>query len=476
MKKLIYIVGLGPSLLGDITVETMQLLQSAEKVILRTEQHPSVTQLRENKLEFVSCDNFYESSDSFDEVYERIVNFCLQESRKYSKIVYAVPGSPLVAEKTVQLLRKKAVQENIAIKILPAMSFLDLVYSRLALDACDGLKIIDALQIETVQAKEKLPLIITQVYNKQVASNVKLTLMDYYNDETEIVFLRNLGLADERVEKIFLYELDRQPDINHLTTVYLPYDDSVNISELANTVEELRAPAGCLWDREQTHETIRHNFIEEVYEVVESIDDQNATLLCEELGDVLLQVVFHAQIAKEAGVFDLQDVIDGINDKLIRRHPHVFGKISVASTQDILKNWDKIKASEKSERKYVLDGVTKGLPALMCAYKLQSKAAKVGFDWQEIEPVYAKVYEELEEVKVAKNRQELEKELGDLLFAVTNLARHYRVVPELALNISNNCFRKRFAFVEQCVLNSGREWQNFSLQELDEFWEKAKLQ
>ena len=190
----------------------------------------------------------------------------------------------------------------------------------------------------------------------------------------------------------------------------------------------------------------------------------------------MLQVVFHAQIAKEAGVFDLQDVIDGINDKLIRRHPHVFGKISVASTQDILKNWDKIKASEKSERKYVLDGVTKGLPALMCAYKLQSKAAKVGFDWQEIEPVYAKVYEELEEVKVAKNRQELEKELGDLLFAATNLARHYRVVPELALNISNNCFRKRFAFVEQCVLNSGREWQNFSLQELDEFWEKAKLQ
>ena len=474
---MIYVVGLGPSLLGEITLESLHLLQTADQVIVRTKQHPSVEQLATQGVEFISCDCFYESSDSFEEVYKKIVKFCLQESRKYSNIVYAVPGSPLVAERTVQLLRTEAQAENIAIKILPAMSFLDLVYSRLALDVCDGLKIIDALQIGKVQSKEDLPLVITQVYNKQVASDVKLSLMDYYDDATEIVFMRNLGLPDERVAKIFLYELDRQEDINHLTTVYLPCQESIfNMAELIETVELLRTPDGCMWDREQTHETIRHNFIEEVYEVIEAIDNQDLNLLCEELGDVLLQVVFHAQIAKESGNFDLQDVIDGITEKLIRRHPHVFGKIEVNNTKEILTNWDKIKAEEKSERKYILDGVTKGLPALMCAYKLQSKVAKVGFDWQDLEPVYAKVYEELEEVKTAVGKKELEKELGDLLFSVVNLARHLQIVPEIALNISNNCFRKRFAYVEQSVLASGKDWREFSLQELDIFWAKAKLQ
>lgn len=474
MKNLINVIGLGPSLLSDITLASMQLLKSADKVILRTKHHPSVEQLLAEKIEFETCDSFYESCGSFEEVYNEIVNLCLQENKKYSNIVYAVPGSPLVAERTVQLLREKALAQKIALRIFPAMSFLDLVYNCVSLDACDGLKIVDALQIEKIQKQEDLPLIITQVYNSQVASNVKLALMEYYADETEIVYMRNLGLPDEKVEKICLYELDRQKDINHLTTVYVPYKENANLSELVNTVETLRAPDGCMWDREQTHTTIRHNFIEEVYEVLEAIDKRDMKLLCEELGDVLLQVVFHAQIAKEAGCFSLQDVVDGIDEKLVRRHPHVFGKLEVANTKEILANWDKIKASEKSERRFILDGLTKGLPALMTAYKMQNKVAKVGFDWQKIEDVYAKVYEEIEEVQQAKSSKELEKEIGDLLFAVVNLARHLKVVPEIALNVSNSCFRERFAFVEQQVLTTGKSWQAFSLEELDVFWEQAK--
>ena len=181
-----------------------------------------------------------------------------------------------------------------------------------------------------------------------------------------------------------------------------------------------------------------------------------------------------SDVAKEAGCFSLQDVVDGIDEKLVRRHPHVFGKLDVANTKEILANWDKIKASEKSERRFILDGLTKGLPALMTAYKMQTKVAKVGFDWQKIEDVYAKVYEEIEEVQQAKSSKELEKEIGDLLFAVVNLARHLKIVPEIALNVSNSCFRERFAFVEQQVLAMGKSWQEFSLEELDVFWEQAK--
>lgn len=475
---MLYIIGLGPSVLDDISLHSLNILKKVKKVILRTEHHPSVADLKAMGIAFDTCDKFYEENSSFEEVYQNIADFCLKSAINYEDIAYVVPGSPLVAEKSVHLLLQNAKESgNISVKVLPALSFLDLVYNRLSIDACDGLKIVDALQMHAVREIEPVDMVITQVYNAQVASDVKLHLMEFYPDETPVVFMRNLGLPDESIRHIQLFELDWQRDINHLTTVYIPKYDcatTADASELLDTMQQLREPDGCMWDREQTHTTIRHNFIEEVYEAIEAIDLNDSKLLCEELGDVLLQIVFHAQMAKENGDFDFQDVVDGINTKLIRRHPHVFGKLRLVDSKEIVYNWEKIKAQEKNDRTRVLDGISKGLPALMSAHKLQHKAAKVGFDWDSIQPVYAKIQEELLEVQQAQTKPEREKEIGDLLFAVVNLARHLGINSEIALNVSNRSFRQRFNYVEECVLSSGKKWQDHSLEQLDRFWDEAK--
>ena len=253
--------------------------------------------------------------------------------------------------------------------------------------------------------------------------------------------------------------------------------DDFDIQPLADVMRTLREPGGCPWDREQTHKSIRSNMIEEVYEYLEAVDADDVDGMREELGDVLMQVVFHARMAQEAGRFDLQDVIDEVVDKLIRRHPHVFGDTHVENSDDVLVNWEAIKKQEKQERKHVLDGVSQGLPALLRAYKLQSKAAKVGFDWQESESVWAKVQEELGELQEALqagDKAAAESELGDVLFAVVNYARHNGIEPEVALDGTNNRFASRFNYVEKQVEASGKTWQDFTLTELDEFWDQAK--
>lgn len=253
--------------------------------------------------------------------------------------------------------------------------------------------------------------------------------------------------------------------------------DDFDIQPLADVMRTLREPDGCPWDREQTHKSIRSNMIEEVYEYLEAVDADDVDGMREELGDLLMQVVFHARMAQEAGRFDLQDVIDEVVDKLIRRHPHVFGDTHVDNSDDVLVNWEAIKKQEKQERKHVLDGVSQGLPALLRAYKLQSKAAKVGFDWQDSASVWAKVQEELGELQEALHagdKAAAESELGDVLFAVVNYARHNGIEPEVALDGTNNRFASRFNYVEEQVEASGKTWQDFTLNELDEFWNHAK--
>ena len=252
--------------------------------------------------------------------------------------------------------------------------------------------------------------------------------------------------------------------------------EPVSVQPLVAVVKALRAPNGCPWDQKQTHESLRRYFIEETYEVVDAIDNKDMDNLREELGDVLLQVIFHSQLAEEAGHFTLQDVIHDVTEKMIRRHPHVFNPENDEKSY----SWDELKAKEKKNiQKSVLDGVSKGLPALVAAYKLQEKAAKLGFDWDELDPVWAKVSEEMGEFKEAiaqKDKENMEKEAGDVLFSLINLLRWYKISGENALNRTNTKFRQRFLHVEACVNQSDRSWENFSLAELDAFWEEAKVQ
>ncbi|MDO4920435.1 MAG: nucleoside triphosphate pyrophosphohydrolase [Phascolarctobacterium sp.] len=506
----ITIVGLGPGAAGHMSVETMELLQSCPQVILRTAVHPTVSELQKQNVAYSSCDDLYEQGSSFEEVYAGVTQRVLAAAAK-GDVVYAVPGSPLVAEKTVVLLRQAAGERGVKLIIKPSMSFLDLAYVELGIDPIAGLRIIDAQDFGAIGEAGAYPLMITQVYSQLVASDLKIALMDNLNDDYEIYFLRNLGLPDEECRKVKLFELDRQPHIDHLTSVYVPPEtfagelqsfgeeeedaaadelggvdealvttagfDDVDIQPLVDVMRTLREPGGCPWDREQTHASIRSNMIEEVYEYLEAVDADDTDGMREELGDVLMQIVFHARMAEEAGRFDLQDVIDEVVDKLIRRHPHVFGETKVQGVGDVLRNWETIKKEEKAERKHVLDGVTQGLPALLRAYKLQGKAAKVGFDWPDSEGVWAKVQEELGELREALangDAQAAENELGDVLFAVVNYARHNRIEPEVALNGTNNRFANRFNYVERQVEASGRPWREFTLDELDKFWEEAK--
>ena len=512
---MITIVGLGPGAVGNLSLETMGFLKKGPQVILRTAVHPTVAELERQGVQFSSCDDLYEQAESFEEVYNAVVARVVAAAAA-ADVVYAVPGSPLVAEKTVVLLREKAKELGIKLTIKPSMSFLDLAYVELGIDPIAGLRIIDAQDYEAVGDAGKYPLMITQVYSELVAADLKLSLMEKLPDESEIYFLRNLGLLDEECRALPLYELDRQEHIDHLTSVYVPplaeeteagvvyfgedeeetdatetgmlettagtvgylqALDDFDIMPLADVMRTLREPGGCPWDREQTHASIRSNMIEEVYEYLEAVDDEDIDGMREELGDVLMQVVFHARMAQEAGNFDLQDVIDEVTDKLIRRHPHVYGETKVNNSADVLVNWEAIKKVEKQERKHVLDGVAKGLPALLKAYKLQGKAAKVGFDWDDRAAVWDKVQEELCELQDAlqqKDKAAAEAELGDVLFALVNYARHCGIEPEVALNGTNNRFAKRFAHVEACVENSGKDWQAFTLAELDKFWDEAK--
>ncbi len=246
-----------------------------------------------------------------------------------------------------------------------------------------------------------------------------------------------------------------------------------NFQELVDIVRRLRVE--CPWDREQTHDSIKQNTLEETYEVIEAIDDKDYEELRKELGDMLLHVVFHSLIAEKEGTFKLNEVIDGIKEKLIRRHPHIFGDVKAEDTKEVLKNWEAIKLEEGREN--LLAGIPKNLPSLSRAYRIQEKASKVGFDWEHKKDVWKKVIEEIEELQSIEDSGDMakiEEEMGDILFALTNYSRHLNVNPENALRFTNEKFIKRFTYIEERLKEKGIKITESNLQEMDKYWEESK--
>lgn len=479
------VVGLGPGSFGCITMESWELMQQAEHLWLRTAKHPSVPMLAERGVKFCAYDSFYEEAEDFEHLYRRIAADLISKAQSGMDIVYAVPGSPMVAEKTVVLLREMAAalagtEQAVELSVLPGMSFVEMLYGRLGIDPIDGLTIIDAEDFASLPVDMPTGLVITQMYNRRTASDTKLSLMEALPDEYPVTYIHRLGLPDEILREIPLYELDRQPDIDYLTSLYIrpyPKKPAFDIAPLRDIIKRLREPGGCPWDIVQTHASIRRNLIEETYEVIEAIDMEDYDLLREELGDLLMQVVFHARMAEEAGHFSMQDVVEAVTEKLVRRHPHVFGDVQAADAGAALISWEAVKKQEKKERSSVLDGVPKDMPALMAAQKLQGKAARAGFDWESPEPVWEKITEELRELREAVAEGDagrVSEELGDVLFSVVNLARFLKADSELALLGCNRRFCSRFAFVEQKVREQGGRWGDFTLAQLDSFWNQAK--
>jgi tetrapyrrole methylase family protein/MazG family protein len=305
--------------------------------------------------------------------------------------------------------------------------------------------------------------------------------MNQYPDEFHVALIHAAGSAHAVVEHVPLYEIDRSSLISHLTSLYLPaLGEMSSFERFQDIIAHLRAPEGCPWDKEQTHESLRRFIVEETHEVLDAIDREDWDGLAEELGDVLLQVVLHTQIAIDDGEFKMSDVLRAVNSKMIRRHPHVFGDAAADNAAQVITNWEAIKQREKAESgkatpESLLSGIPTSLAPLLQSLKLQHKAAKVGFDWPSIAPVADKLREELDELLTAETPDDRLKELGDILFVVVNLGRHLGIDdPETALRLTNLKFRTRFQAVEDAVMASGRDWKAFTLDELDQYWNAAK--
>lgn len=482
MKKL-KIIGLGSGDYKQLTLSAVEELKSADRLILRTEKHPTVDYIKSLGITFSTCDDIYDSSRTFEDTYQQISERVIDSCDENKVLVYAVPGHPLVAEKSVELVLRNA-KEGFDVEIVPAVSFIDSILTALQIDPAYGLKIIDGLSLDVQKPDFLCGNIITQVYSRFVASEIKLKLMDLYQDDTEIYVVKAAGVKGlERIEKLPLYELDRIDWVDYLTSVYIPpVKDKAKfktMDELVALMAKLRGEGGCPWDREQTRESLKPYLLEETYEVLEAIEKNDIDLLVEELGDLLLQVVFHAQLAKEDGEFDINDIITGIVNKLIERHPHVFGDVIATSESGALKSWEASKRKLKGITTYTqtLIDIPAALPNLMRSYKVQQKAALVGFDWDHVDDAMAKVDEELVEVKEvykSGNKHIIEEEIGDLLFAVVNVARFLKVQPELALRGTIDKFINRFRYIEETALQKGKKLDKMTLQEMDELWNEAK--
>lgn len=486
MNGKIIVVGLGPGNFGSLSLDGLQKLKEASCLYVRTALHPLISELEKQGIKFKSFDFLYEEANVFEEVYEKIAQSLIDKAKEGETVTFAVPGHPFVAEETIRLLKGKGKQEGIEVEVVTGMSFLDCLFTALGLDPLCGIKVIDALQMDKQQADPAVGNILVQVYNQIVASEAKIALLEVYPPEFLLKVVRAAGVpGEERIEEIPLFELDRLKWLDYLTTVYLPpapelaQKSNFPMDPIVEVMEKLRGENGCPWDREQTHQSLKPYLLEETHEVLEAIDDGDMYKMAEELGDLLLQVIFHAQIAKENGAFDINDVVSAITEKMIHRHPHVFGDKVVKNSAEVLENWDKIKATERNGLdESILDSIPKGLPALLYAEKLQRKAAKVGFDWTEINAAWSKVYEEIREFEAACTNLSKEKrieEFGDIIFALVNIARMLNIPAEVALQKTNTKFRRRFQYIEKRVREEGGSLEKMSLEEMDRLWEEAKV-
>ncbi len=516
---MITVVGLGPGDPEDLTSRAISLLHEAGsagatgarsepagsdesraasagagvgiRLFLRTDIHPTVATLREWGLRFESFDRLYQEGPTFEEVYRGIARRLLAEGR-IADIVFAVPGHPLVGEQTVAMLLE---QSEVPVKVVAGISALDAIFARLGVDPAAGLQVLDALAFTVGQGHERppdwlpdRPTLVLQVFSPQRAAEAKLALMAYYADEHPVTVLRAAGVpGQERIETVPLFEIDRLPWVDHLTSLYLPPGPVRGVRRLEALMHRLRAPGGCPWDREQTHESLRRYCLEEAYEVVDAIDAHDDDALEEELGDLLLQVVFHAELGTEDGRFTLVEIADRICDKLVARHPQIFGDEAEARTaSEHLARWEELKAREKPRGTSAIAGVPLALPALTASEKLQSRAARVGFEWANWHGAVSKLREEVTELQAEfdaasesepwkdEHRQAaVNHEIGDVFTAAVNVARFWKLDPEQALRDANARFKRRFEVVERLA---GGSIEGRNLDELLSFWTRAKAE
>jgi tetrapyrrole methylase family protein / MazG family protein len=470
----ITITGLGPGDFDRIpyAVKTL-LLDPARAVVVRTLEHPAARSLAELR-PVLTCDDLYESGADFDDVYSAISDRVLELSR-VSDVVYAVPGSPMMGEFAV----RKLVSSDAEVELIPSESFVDAILGEVGYDPFDrGLQILNGHQLPYPLVIDK-PTIVGHLDRPEILADVAATLARVVPEDAKVTLFAGVGSDDAVRSETTLERID-PTHAGFRTSLFIDVEPGGLVGAV-RTMERLRAE--CPWDREQTHQTLMKYLVEETYELSEAvaglaaqdpgseIDWVGYARVEDELGDVLLSVLFHAAIAREGGVFDIDDAAEVLRQKLIRRHPHVFGDVEVGSAAEVKENWDRIKTAERGGAPVsIMDGVAPGMPALSLAAKLQNRAAKIGFDWSEASEVMPRVRDELDELEaVLDDPARADDELGDVLFSVVNLARHLGLDGDLALRRATERFETRFRHME-----AEGSLDGLDLGQLNERWERAK--
>lgn len=430
----VVVVGLGPGDPGLVTAGTLAEIDRVAVRFLRTDRHPSAHLVAGAH----TFDHHYDSADTFDAVYEAICTDLVAAARRHGEVLYAVPGSPRVLERTVDLLDAESADGEVEVVVHGAMSFVDLAWIRLGLDPFEaGARLVDGHRFAQAAAGERGPLLVAHCHNQRVLSDVKLAVDD--PPSADVVVLQRLGLPDESIGTVPWEDLDREVEADHLTTLYVPRLASPVAGEVQRFVELVATlRSACPWDSEQTHTSLTRHLLEETYEVLEALaevgdggpetDPAAYDMLEEELGDLLFQIVFHCTLATEVGAFDLADVARSIHDKLVSRHPHVFDQVEVDGADQVMANWEEIKKAEKG-RSSIFDGIPAHLPALLLAAKVHKKARSLGVDLP-ADPTPAS--RALQAAVELASQDPTPENLGELILAAAGLARAVDVDPEAA--------------------------------------------
>ncbi len=463
-----------------LTKEGETALRNAQTLILRTNQHPIVPFLEKEMIAFTTLDALYDAHEDFDACHQAMADHVLQMAQTMP-ICYAVSDAGM--DQTVKAIkeRKKPSQcIHFVAGVSHAQRCLGLLF-----DACTATRIYSATDFISARMMPSDALLLCELHTRELASECKLMLADLYDDDCDIhLFIGDAITGEMKCLKRKLYEMDRLKDYNHLTAAWIPamarrdrkrYD----MQDLVDIMKTLRAPDGCPWDVEQTHESLLTNLLEESYEYIQAVREDDVEHMYDELGDVLLQVVFHAEIARQHGNFDITDVTTAISQKMMERHPHIFGSETANTAEDVLVNWEAIKRKQRGITTHAeaMQNVSKGLSALMRANKVQGKAQKVHFDFATAKEALEKVTEETAEVlQELVSQSNPEEELGDLLFSVVNVCRLAGVTPDIALHLATEKFIRRFDKMENAIKNDGKALECLTLSEMDVYWCHGKCE
>ena len=452
----------------QLTLEAVDALQSADKVLLHTGQCGLAEYLREKGMPYETLDALYERAEDFDE-HALLAARAVAAAAQAGSVAYAVFD---VRDVSVQELLWMGL--DVRIVAGPPVEEGLWAYAEGATDCWA------ASEWESWTLHADRNALVREVDTRELAAEVKLKLMDCYPEESPIYVRAGEG----SITRTTLVELDRLSAYDHRLSLLVPAQreltklERYGFDELNRVIRILRAPGGCPWDRKQTHKTLRTNLVEEAYEAVDAIDREDMDALYDELGDVLLQIVLHAEIAREHGEFTIEDVTTAITHKMIFRHQHVFGSAKADTADEVLDLWQKVKKAERHQKTQaeVLRSVTRSLPALMRAEKVQKRAADVGFDWESAQAAFYKIGEEAEELsRAVESGSGIEEEAGDLLFAVVNVLRLLKLDTEIALNRATDKFTARFSEMERAILADGKKLADMTLSEMDAYWDRVKL-